>query len=125
MSTYVTTGIHIRTTPQGTKVWKPGEKINPTKFELASFPDKFKAVGTSAVVAEPENTDGVTDYFALLAEAQSKLDEVIVSEEWEDEVIEEAKRLRAKNPEKEHTIASHIEKIDEFLTTLNEVEGEE
>lgn len=125
MAVYRCKGIHTRYQGGGLQIFKVGDPIIPTVFELEQFPDKFRVVDEPEVeeaMAEIDEVEEAADIDGKLEEAKAKLQEVISSDEWEDSVIAEAKKLMNKNPQKQETKDSLLEAIGEFLADLNEVE---
>lgn len=114
---YYVNGIHTRKEKGELKIFYPGDKLVPTEFELVSFPNKFVPILDEEPEVEEVNFDA-------LNEAREKLNVMIEADEYEESVMEEARKLAKKNPQAQHTVDALTEKINEFLAALEE-SGEE
>lgn len=125
---YRTTGIHTRTEQGELKIYYPGSILEPTEFELKSFPDKFSPLveGEDVEIHIPETETGGEDSVdtTALNEAREKLQALIDADEYEESVMVEAKKLASKNPQKQSTVDALVEKINEFLASLEDTEEE-
>lgn len=129
MAKYVVAGIHTRRVNGALKIWYPGDEIEPTKFELVSFPNKFVLVEPEVEtveeievveVVEEIDTEEVELAELSLDELKEQLKVIIDSGEYEDSVVEEAEKLYRRNPIKEQTIAALVEEINNFLNELED-----
>ena len=119
---YVTIGIHTRNKkPGGIEVFMPGDEIEPTKFELVQFPNKFKQL-----VEKPSLGIGAEESAALKLEGlRIKLNEFIEAGEHSEDVMKEAVKLSKRNPEKQHAIDALVEDVEKFFGGLEEDKARE
>ena len=124
---YITRGMHTRKINGELKKWMPGDAIKPTKFELVQFPNKFvlKAENSEGLSA-PDASDIDLGFENLDTTKLNKLKEdlktFIQADEYEVEVIDEAKKLLKKTPEKQHTIDALVKSIESFFAKIEATE---
>lgn len=138
MAKYVVNGIHTRRVNGAIKIWYPGDEIAPTNFELVSFPNKFSIVSTEEetitvepekVVEEVEVVDASAEFVSLDI-LRDQLTSIVESDEYEESVVEEAKKFLKRNPKTQNSIDGLVAEIQTFLSELedepeDETEGAE
>ena len=122
---YITVGIHTRNSKNKTEIFMPGDKIEPTSFELVQFPNKFRQVADKVEVTDEVETkfEGNLNT-GKLEELKVKLGTFIEANEYEEDVMKEAAKLSKRNPEKQHTVDALVEDIEKFFGELEEDEEE-
>lgn len=133
MNRYVTKGMHVRTESGVLKIYKSGSEIVPTEFELVMFPDKFVSVNmdeadVDKLKVSDETPENGTTVEAELTEAQvdKEIGEMLVTvngileneEEWQDDVVEEAKALAKRNPQKLGKKINLMEDLKDFVEQI-------
>lgn len=119
---YRTIGMHTRMERGELKIYEHNSLIVPTKYELAAFPHKFipeeeYVPEKQEIVKEEEELAPEIDR-TRLEELFDYLKEMIASDEYVDEVEEEAKRFLAIEATTQEEVDSLVNQIEKFIDEL-------
>lgn len=116
---YITVGYHSRPATKNKaegEFFKPGQTIEPTKFELAMFPNKFKQVQEVEMDYEVPDEDETIDYSGLDNVKAIAAEYIANPEGYDEEGILKLMDLVKKVPQKK----ANVEKLEKAITKLLE-----
>lgn len=112
---YLCTGMHIRMTKGKKEIFRVNDQIEPTEFELVSFPDKF-------ILVEEVEDDIVTLDTAILDGWKALLNDFIEKDEYEEVIMVEAKALFDTVCETQDEVTNLCDSIETFFEDLSDEE---
>lgn len=128
MAQYKVLGVHVTKDNEndfGYRILMPGEIFEPSEQELKKFPSRFRKVADISTTEIDVLIEKTSEAKVKLVSLNEELKAIAKSDEWEDDVIAEAKKLLKGNPTKLEKIEERIEAIENFLDELTSVEEEE
>lgn len=144
---YRTIGVHTRTEYGIFKIFPHDSLIEPTPLELAMFPNKFvysqdvqigtEASSIPAAVPQPvidnyephkyataeyadeeDTSDNIAAYANDVDALKAKINAIVASDRYDEQVNFNAIRLLNRNPERQYAIENLIDDMNKFLSEL-------
>lgn len=120
---YITKGFHSRSRTR--EFFKPGDKIVPTKFELAQFPGKFIFVhDTPEQTIDPIDEEVVVVDYTALEAVQAGIKAFLESDTsaYDTKSIDKLKKNVDKKPETQEKTDKLKNSLETFYTNLTKAE---